>query len=69
MNTFQEGDIVRYQSDDGKMDEARVRRVYENQLQLINSGRGYQLVSTELVEAISGQTSEISLSFGEETTA
>src|SRR5437773_9773559 len=49
--TYQEGDIVRYSTPDGE-GEARVRRVYSDELELVNEEQGYQRVALDHVSVV-----------------
>lgn len=51
---FVEGNVVSYTTEDGQEDTARVRRVYDNCLELVNHDRGYQSVERERVNEIVG---------------
>lgn len=52
---FNEGDVVSYTAEDGQQDTARVRRVYDDSLELVNHDRGYQDVETTQVIGIVGE--------------
>lgn len=52
---YNEGDVVSYIASDGEQDTARVRRVYDNSLELVNHDRGYQDVETAQVIEIVGE--------------
>lgn len=52
---FNEGDVVSYIASDGDQDTARVRRVYDDSLELVNHDRGYQDVETTQVIAVVGE--------------
>lgn len=52
---FSEGDVVRYTTKDGEQDTARVRRVYDDSLELVNHDRGYQDVETTQVLEVIGE--------------
>lgn len=53
--SYSEGDVVSYTTESGQQDAARVRRTYEESLQLVNAERGYQLVPVERITAIVGE--------------
>jgi hypothetical protein len=52
---FVEGDIVSYTAEDGQEDTARVRRVYDDCLELVNRERGYQSAEKNQVIAVVGE--------------
>ena len=52
---YNEGDVVSYISADGEQDTARVRRVYDGDLELVNFDRGYQSVEMTQVISIVGE--------------
>ncbi|GCE15311.1 hypothetical protein [Tengunoibacter tsumagoiensis] len=50
-----EGDIVRYVVEDGGLDTARVRRVYDDHVQLVNQEHGYQSIGQDQILEIIGE--------------